>query len=312
MNKTITLSTSLACLLILASCGDSAVEFDAPPSAALIASGEVEVIQEDLVRYHVLNFGNRVTAAIVESETDTIVIDVAFGLIPNSGTELRAYVDAIGKPVSVIITHGHQDHYGNMDQFADATVYAETANAAFLMADDNFTGLYDGTVNGVSGSVMIGGLEFVFDNVTGTEASENGYIYLPEHGALFTGDLTFNRAHAYIREYTPLDDNDELDTWLAALESMKVRFGSYNHIIMGHTGRRADVIATLDENIAYISDAQGLINGSRDLTSGGAATSVQDVVDELGILYPDYEPGGLVLALPDGFFPGDPGAVWFE
>ncbi|MFK7980347.1 MAG: MBL fold metallo-hydrolase [Saprospiraceae bacterium] len=304
-------------LLVLFSCGDDnesnpMVDFGTAPSLS-ITNGTVEVITEDMVRYHTIVFGELVTAVIVESETGVTLIDVAFsfGNFPDAGTELRAYTDAIGKPINVIITHAHQDHYGNIANFADATIYAETKNVPALLADPIFMGLFSGTVNGVSGAQEIGGIEFVFDNLSNTETSENGYVSIPAYKSVFPGDLVFNLSHAFIREYTPLDDTDELEIWITGLNKMKSDFNNYNHIFMGHNGRRTDIADVFDENIAYLTDAQGLIKGTKELTAGGFATSVQEVVDELLLLYPNHKPGGLYLALPDGFFPGDPGATWF-
>lgn len=304
-------------LLLFSSCGDDdesnpMVDFGPAPSVS-ITDGTIEVITEDIVRYHTLIFGELVTAVIIESETGVTLVDVAFSFANflDAGTELRAYADAIGKPINVIITHAHQDHYGNIPNFADVPIYAETKNAAALLADPIFMGLFSGTVNAVSGTLEIGGMDFMFDNLSNTETSENGYVYIPEHKSVFPGDLVFNRSHAFIREYTPLDDTDELEIWIAGLNNMKSDFSSYKHIFMGHNGRRTDLANVFDENIAYLTDAHGLIKGTKALTTGGFATSVQEVVDELELLYPNYKPGGLYLALPDGFFPGDPGATWF-
>ncbi|MFK7889772.1 MAG: MBL fold metallo-hydrolase [Granulosicoccus sp.] len=253
------------------------------------------------------------TSTIVESETGAIIVDVSFELTEasTSSTELREYVDALNKPVSVIITHAHRDHYGNIGSFADTNVYAETKNAAALLIDPGYNGLFSGSVNPITGSTEIAGLDVVFDNVSNTEARENGFIDIPSTKALFLGDLIFNRSHGFIREYTPLDDIDELDIWIAALTDAKTRFADYNYVFIGHTGYRSDVSVVLDENIDYLRVSQGLIKGTKELSAGGIATSVQDVTDELTLLYPDYKPGGLRLALPNGFFPGDPGANWF-
>lgn len=328
MRKYFLLLAAFAGILLLSACSsndddvmddnvvpndDSAlvVDFGSPPAADIIQSGTVEVLTTDKIRYHVLVFGELVTATIVETEAGSIIVDVAFGMITNSGAELRAYADAIDKPISVIITHAHQDHYGNIGNFADLNVYAETKNAAALLTDFNFTNLYSGTVNAVTGPIQIAGIELVFDNISNTEATENGYIYIPSDKSLFLGDLVFNRSHAFIRAYTPLDDRDELDLWIAGLNDIKSRFENYDRVFIGHNGYRADVSTNLDENIAYLLDAQGLIKGTRALTAGGFAASVREVVDELRVLYPDYKRGGLILALPGGFGPGDPGAVWF-
>lgn len=309
---------ALASLTILASCNKDEVDFAATPDASLVKSGTVEVVTEDNVRYHVLNFGQRWTSTIVESETELILVDVGINVAPNSttdlsnsGKELRAYANAINKPMSVIITHDHIDHFLNLDNFRDVPVYAEASTAALLKNDPAFTSAYPGNVTGITGAKSIGGFEFHFGNVSGTEAPENGYVYIPSEKAVFTGDLTAINKHSYIRDYTPLDGTDELSVWIAALKDMKSQHRDYDYIFVGHIGYETNVTGNFDKTIAYLTDAQGLIKGTKTLQSGGKATSVREVVDELKLLYPNYGEGALLFALPDAFFPGDPGAQWF-
>ncbi len=306
----------LASLLFFASCREDddikVVEFGTAPTTT-ITNGTVEVITEDHIRYHTIILGELVTAVMVESETDVTLIDVAFsfGNFLDAGTELRAYADAIAKPINVIITHAHQDHYGNIGNFADVPIYVENNTTSELEADSIFAGLFSGDLISISGIQAIGGLDFMFDNLSNTETAENGYISIPEYKSVFVGDLVFNNSHAFIREYTPLDGTDELEIWIAGLNEMKSEFEDYNHIFMGHNGRRTDIAQVFDENITYLTDARGLIKRTKELAAGGFAASVQEVVDELILLYPNHKPGGLFLALPDSFFPGDPGAMWF-
>lgn len=308
----------LVSLTVLASCSQG-VAFGTAPAASLVKSGTVEVITKDNVRYHVLNFGSRWTSTIVESETEMTLVDVGINTFPNpgaqdlsnSGTELRAYADAIKKPMSVIITHDHIDHFINLDKFKDIPVYAEAATAILLKADPAFTGAYPGNVTGVTGAKSIGGFEFHFGTVSGAEAPENGYVYIPSEKAVFTGDLTAVNKHSFIRDYTPLDDKDELLNWTNALKNMKSQLGGYEHIFVGHLGYDTNVAGNFDGTIGYLTAARGLIKGTQTLKSGGKATSVQQVVDELKLLYPSYGDGGLFFALPRAFGPMDPGAKWF-
>lgn len=310
---------ALATLTILASCNRDEVDFGTAPAASLVKSGTVEVITEDNVRYHVLNFGDRWTSTIVESETELTLVDVGINAAPpnsgidltNSGKELRAYANAINKPMSVIVTHPHIDHFMNLDNFTDVPVYAETKNAAALLADAGFKNVYPGNVTSVAGSKSIGGFEFHFGNVSGTEAAENGYLYIPSEKAVFTGDLTAVNRHSFIRDYTPLDGTDELSVWIDALKGMKTQTSGYEYVFVGHVGYETDVVGNFDKTIGYLTDAQGLIKGTKNLHTGGKATSNQEVVDELKYLYPNYGEGGLLFSLPNAFFPGDPGAKWF-
>ncbi|CAL2084037.1 MBL fold metallo-hydrolase [Tenacibaculum sp. 190524A02b] len=287
------------------------VNFNSAPDATILSTGNVEIITENTVRYHVLNFNaGGYTSTIVETETTATLIDV--GSQVNEGAEMRAYANAINKPLSVIITHDHPDHYGNISNFSDVPVFAHTEAAADLAANTGFTTMYSTAINVVDDSQVIGGLEFKFANIPNAETAENGYIFIPSLGVLFPGDLMYNGRHNYIREYTPLDSVDELDNWITGLNQLKNDFGNYNRVFVGHIGTHTDIPTLIDANIEYLRNAQGLIKGTKELTSGSFATSVQEVVDELALLYPNLISGALTLALPDAFFPGDPGANWFE
>ena len=286
------------------------VEFGTAPSSSLITTGAINVITENTVRYHTFNFADApYTVTIVETEDNTVVVDL--GPAPDFAVELRAYFDAINKPGAVIITHNHGDHYGGAGNFTDLDFYAQSDVSSQLNSTADFTSLYPKNVISVSSSQLIGDLTFTFGKVSKAETGENGYIYNEEHKAVFAGDLIYNLTHPYLREYTPKDNEDEIDNWIAGLNVLKNNYSDYNHMFVGHNGSRSDVGTVIDENIDYLQNAKGLIKGSQTITGGGTATTQQQVIDELQLLYPNYKVGGLLLSLPDAFFPGDTGADWF-
>lgn len=158
---------------------------------------------------------------------------------------------------------------------------------------------------------VIGDLTFVFDKVSNAETGENGYIYIEEHKALFAGDLVYNLCHPFLREYTPKDGEDEIDNWIAGLNVLKSNFSEYNHMFVGHNGSRSDIGTSIDENIEYLQNSKGIIKGTQTLSSGSTATTHQEVIDELQLLYPNYLEAGLLWSLPGAIGPNDPGADWF-
>ncbi len=286
------------------------VDFGPPPSDSLITTGAVEVITENTARYHTINFAAApYTVTIVETKNNIVIVDL--GPAPAFADELKTYVDEINKPGAIIITHNHGDHYGGAINFTDWDFYAESTVANQLNNTADFTNLYSKNVIGVNGKQVIGGLEFTFNKVSKAETAENGYFFNETHKLIFPGDLVYNLTHIYLREYTPNDTEDEIDNWIAGLNTLKANFSDYNHLFVGHNGSRSDVEAVIDENIAYLQNAQGIITGTQLLSTGGTATTQQEVIDELQLLYPDYNEGGLLLSLPEAFFPGDPGADWF-
>ncbi len=313
--KVIIVLLTVVLSLLVTSCrdDDKKVDFGEAPSLTL-STGTVEVITEDQVRYHVLSIADGgLIVTMVESETGLTIVDLGLSSVALLGDEIRAYADMIGKPMSIAITHAHQDHYGNFDKFTDIDFYAESTIADLLMANEDFSAVIS-TVNKVTYSQRIQGFEFKFKKISAAEASENGYIYMKKTKALFASDLIYNQAHNFIREYTPLDDEDELTNWINGLNTLKSRFGYYKYVFVGHGGNgvRTDISTAIDENIAYLTDAQGIIKGTKPLTAGGTANTVQEVIDELKVLYPDYADGALTLSLPGAFGDGDPGAIWFE
>ncbi|MBK8505486.1 MAG: hypothetical protein IPL46_26785 [Saprospiraceae bacterium] len=120
---------------------------------------------------------------------------------------------------------------------------------------------------------MIGDLTFAFDKVSNAETGENGYIYKVKHKIVFAEDLIYNLTHPYLREYTPNDGVDEIDNWVAGLNVLKSNFSDYNHLFVGHNGSRSDVGKVIEENIEYLQNAQGTINGTKTISGGGTATT---------------------------------------
>lgn len=286
------------------------VDFGTPPSSALITTGSVNVITENMVRYHTINFGSGpYTVTIVETENSAVIVDL--GPAPAFATELKTYIDVINKTGAIIITHNHGDHYGGAESFTDLDFYAESTVANQLNSTTDFTSIYPKAVISVTGSQKIGDLTYTFDKVSNAETGENGYIYNETNKALFSGDLLYNLSHPYLREYTPNDNEDEIDNWVSGLNVLKANFSNYNHIFVGHNGSRSDIGTAIDENIAYLQKAKALITGTETLSNGSTATTHQEIIDELEVLYPNYAEAGLYLSLPDAFFPGDPGADWF-
>ncbi len=306
---------ALFAITLLMSCGDDepqieVIDFGDAPSNALITTGIVNVITENTIRYHTIDFGDApYTSTIIETEDNAIIVDL--GPAPVFAAELKAYVDAISKPASVIITHNHGDHYGGAVEFTDLDFYAESVVANQSNNTEDFNALYPNSVIAVNSAQSIGGLTFTFDKVSNAETGENGYFYNEEHKIVFPGDLLYNRTHPYLREYTPKTGADELDNWIAGLNTLKTDFSDYKHLFVGHNGSRTDIATAIDENIEYLQIAQAIIKGTQTIAGGGTATTQQQVIDELQALYPTYAVGGLLLSLPNSFFPGDPGADWF-
>ena len=288
------------------------VQFATPPHQSIVNNGDVKVITGDHFRFHVLKDSGAYTATIVESAAGSVLIDTGTGKNPAFGKNINTYLTSIGKPVSVIITHDHSDHYGNLNAIMGIqSIYAQTSVAKSLNQNKKFQKLTNIKVTDIQGSANLYGLIYDFHTIDHAEADHNSYIAIDSAKGLFVGDLLYVDAYNYIREYTPLDETDELDNWISAIKHLKQKYADYDYVFVGHNGFSEDIQMLVDKNVHYLSTAQALIKGTQKLSTNKAATSVVEVVNEMKRRFPNYKGKGLGFALPGSFWPEDPGAKWF-
>ena len=286
--------------------------FSPPPNQATLNSGEVKVITGDHYRFHVLKDKGGYTATIIESVLGSMLVDTGTGKNPQFGEDINTYLTLIGKPVSTIITHEHSDHYGNLDKIDNIEViYAEAYVAADLNQSDKFHAITKMPVTALKGKASLYGLIYDFHTIDNAETDHNSYFAIESAKGLFVGDLLYVDAYNYIREYTPLDDTDELTNWIETLQELKLKYSEYDYVFVGHNGYSDNIQALADQNIHYLSIAQALIKGKQPLPNGKKATNVTEVVAEMFRLFPNYKGKGLGFALPGSFWAEDPGAKWF-
>lgn len=213
-----------------------------------------------------LNTGNYV----VESSTSVVVVDT--GYRGGDPEEFRAAVDSLGKPiVTVLITHDHSDHVGGLNTaFADVPVATTAAVAELIDAGNRDIEILDG-------AFTIDGIDYVAEEYLDVEARAQMVITLPDHDAIFTGDLVFNETHLFL---TP-----NLDRWISILEELQI--DSPARVYPGH-GPPADP-AVYGETINYIRTAQANL---------AAATNGEDYKAAMIDAYPHWQEAGLIDYYP--------------
>ena len=191
-----------------------------------------------------LNTGNYV----VESSTSLVIVDT--GYRGGDPEEFRAAVDSLDKPIStVLITHDHPDHVGGLNTaFADVPVATTAAVAELIDAGNRDIEILDG-------AFTIDGIDYIAEEYLDVEAQAQMVITLPDHDAIFTGDLVFNETHLFL---TP-----HLDRWISILEELQI--DSPSRVYPGH-GPPADP-AVYGETIDYIRTAQANLAARRAVRS---------------------------------------------
>lgn len=164
---------------------------------------------------------------------------------PEGSEEMIREAEAIcGKPIRyVVITHGHGDHDGGVDVFAQSGVTiicSETLRRRYLEQGKQ------GSFIGVDGklSATLGGQVFEFHTFGAAHCNTDLFTVLPEHRVLFTGDALVNSATLYMGDC-------DLRNWLvtlATLDTLGVKSICPGHGPVGESGlpaRLASYLITL-------------------------------------------------------------------
>lgn len=153
--------------------------------------------------------------------------------IDTTSTEkrMRAYLGAIGgatkAPIRrVVLTHSHPDHCNGLSLFPDAEIIAHRAVAADLrrphaMAPHIFAPYEQGAIAPRLPTILFDDRVTIDDDRRlevrhpGGSAHTTGdaYVWLPDEGVLFTGDLVFHGGTPFALSGSPAG-------WLRALEQM--------------------------------------------------------------------------------------------
>ncbi|MEV5412487.1 MBL fold metallo-hydrolase [Thermopolyspora sp. NPDC052614] len=185
---------------------------------------------------------------------------------------LRRVLDRLeGRRVTaILLTHGHSDHSGGAARFAELTgAPVRALDPRHRLGSE---GLVDGDV------VTAGDLEL---RVAGTpgHSFDSLCFWLPEDGAMFTGDTVLGRGTTVIAPDGDLADYlRSLDRLRAMVESVRA-----TALLPGHGQVLADPVGALD---AYIAHRRERLDQIRRARAAGARTP-REIVE---IVYAEVDP----------------------
>ena len=265
MNMRTVLATIGLLALLTTGCGGAGVVSDAPSP-----TGEVVVHETSSATIHTLVSGvdGVMTAThVIEGPTALVIVDTH--LLRADARALRAYADALGKPIErVIVTHGHPDHYFGIESFTDVPVYA-TENTQRHMQQrhrahhrghvervgDAVTDEVEfPTETLVEGELVIDGIRYEIGEMPNLEDVWQTVIALPDEGVLIVQDLAASGTHLFL-------GGKRFERWAGRLRTL-AEDESIDRVLIGH-GLPGDR-SVLTECAAYLDEAAIIYEGASD------------------------------------------------
>jgi glyoxylase-like metal-dependent hydrolase (beta-lactamase superfamily II) len=211
---------SLAALPLLA----PAARAQAPAGAPTPGGGRVITTTHPAARLHTHlspEAGFRVTAHVIEGPSGLVLVDGGF--TPETGREIRALVDSLGKPVqAVLLSHVHPDHWGGLSAGGFTEVLAGPTTAELMRAAGPsisaslpFAPAVPRVAVQAPGALRLAGVDLVVSYVRDTEAPEIMVVEIPGAATVIVQDIFYNRVHAYVSR--------RLDAWIATLRGLEAR-----------------------------------------------------------------------------------------
>lgn len=289
---------AVSSLLALAACGSSAHPQPQPPPLTV----DRYAAQESNVNGYVISDG-----------AGAVVLDATRN--PKDGAALAALVaQRTSGPVTVLVTHGHPDHFLGLGALraalprarfvvATAEIKRDAIGMATWMTEQGWlAGLpamqprserqpqgfdYERELEVLSEPrlVLPGGavLELTTD-YPATEAEHMTTVYSPQLNALFTSDLAYKDVHLWLGIGVT---KASARAWQATLDALTTRWaGARPAVHPGHGGPAE--VSLFAANRAYIEDV---------LAVTSAAASEEEAIAQLVAKYPAYENRDFLLKM---------------
>jgi glyoxylase-like metal-dependent hydrolase (beta-lactamase superfamily II) len=223
----------------------------------------------------------------VETPTSVIVIDVQRDL-PHA-REALDMIRRIGKPVStILVTHGHPDHYAGIGLFKKAWPNLKAWSSAVTqdtIVNDRFgfNALLQKITPDQFPNPVVGPDQVFADNTTLTidgvtivtremgkgDANSMTAFYLPQTGDLFTGDILLTRMHLFFIAQASTE-------WLGQLDRVAILFPNAKAAYPGH-GEPGEPAKRLAEQREYITEARRIAAAAIATDGPGEATQAKAI-----------------------------------
>jgi glyoxylase-like metal-dependent hydrolase (beta-lactamase superfamily II) len=231
------------------------------------------------------------TAALISGKRKSVLIDTFIAL--EDVDALGDHIDGQGASLdTILITHGHPDHYFGADHLAARFPKVRIAALSGVVdyIRDNFStelALFERMLDVpiakptslpqslASNVIDLEGAEICILDVGQGDIAPSTIIWIPSLDTVIAGDVAYNSMHLMLG----LGGPEEWDRWIESLNA--IRKLNPTTIIAGHKKPEMsdDANAILDGTEAYIRDFSAAV---------ASAITAQDVIARMCDRYPDY------------------------
>ena len=186
---------------------------------------------------------DHVFAFVIELEKSVVVVDSTLAI--SSSRELRKLAESFNKPLeSVLMTHGHPDHYSGLDSFKDLPILGskgclkfaqeedirKAPTATYLLGDDwPAVRTFPNEIIPDEYSKIFSGVKFDFKDFGPGESDSDGIWSFKSNGIdhVFVGDLISNHTHNFFRDGHTAE-------WLKILDYIENTYDNRSQFYYGH------------------------------------------------------------------------------
>jgi glyoxylase-like metal-dependent hydrolase (beta-lactamase superfamily II) len=234
------------------------------------------------------------TATLIAGERDAILVDALMTI--EEGRQLASWINEAGKNLtSIVITHGHGDHFFGAGPVLEAFPRARLLALNSTVVEEarlhlqpeimqNWIGWFgdqfdhEAAVPQLLGAEALTVEEHPVDLIEagGADGALGTVVHIPELDTVCAGDAVYNNIHMWLWNSTTASRQ----TWLATID--KVASLNPTTIIAGHKDPDAP-----DDNAArQIAQSRDYIEAFDEAVA--RSSSAHGVVDEMTSAFPDY------------------------